>query len=642
MFGLRQKVLIGFGGLLLILLIVSGVGIGVLRQYRNALDRFLYDNWRSVEYARGMIDAVERIDESTRTVDARELRGAVAAPVADFERNLDAENRNITQPGEDALAAELTALWRGPQRGCRTTLDRLLDSSLNADERAVALAQLHALLPKVKSAVRAISKLNFDNMQPITGSIRSMSDKTSRLMVLLALAGAGLAVLFILLVSRLILDPVRTLTRSAREIERGNLDLVVQVNSRDELHQLAEAFNSMAAKLREYRRTNRAKLLRTQQTTQLAINSFPDAVAVLSPDGHLEMTNEVSRKLFGLRTGARVWDLQAPWLAELYEKTLQTLKPVEPNGYESALKVLDEKGGERVFLPHAVPILDADGEQQLLGVTIVLADVTNLRRLDEMKSGMLSVVSHELKTPLTSIRMGVHLLLEERVGSLTALQSELLTALREDSDRLHRIIENLLDMGRIESGGGLMQLRPESVEAIIADAAGPMLSAFADRGVRLSVEPPDAALCVLADITRIGHVLSNLLANALKYTPAGGMVRVIAVAEPATVRISVTDMGPGIPPQYHDRIFERFFRVPGQSGRGGAGLGLAIAREIVEAHGGAIEVESREGAGSTFSFTLRRADGPAEATASSLLARNVFGQSRQGVALGDVTDIHGR
>src|SRR5205823_12328830 len=145
------------------------------------------------------------------------------------------------------------------------------------------------------------------------------------------------------------------------------------------------------------------------------INSLPDAVAILSPDGIIEMANTAGQKLFGLRAEAHVSQVRGEWLAELYERTSTTLLPVEPRGYESALQVLDEGGGERFFLPHAVPILD-DG-RQLLGVTVVLADVTNLRRLDEMKSGMLSVVSHELRTPLTSIRMGVHLMLEERIGS---------------------------------------------------------------------------------------------------------------------------------------------------------------------------------------------------------------------------------
>ncbi len=372
--------------------------------------------------------------------------------------------------------------------------------------------------------------LNLENMTPVEGRIKAMADDASNLMLVLAGVGTGLAVLFTMMMARSILEPVKALTKSAQQIEQGNLDLVVQVKSHDELSKLAEAFNSMAAKLREYRRTSRAKFARTQQSTQNAINSLPDAVAIVAPDGNVEMANTAAQKLFGLRADALVTDQRAPWLVSLFNKTAADLRPVQPRDYASAVQVLDEKGGEKFFLPHSVPVLDEEGN--LSGVTVVLADVTNLRRLDEMKSGMLSVVSHELKTPLTSIRMGVHLLLEERLGSLTTAQNDILTAVREDSDRLHRIVENLLDMGRIESGREMMELRPEPAEKIVTDATEPLLTAFHDKGVSLTTQLPDVLPAVLVDDTRIGHVFSNLLGNALKFTPPGGQVTISAEAQP--------------------------------------------------------------------------------------------------------------
>jgi signal transduction histidine kinase len=230
-----------------------------------------------------------------------------------------------------------------------------------------------------------------------------------------------------------------------------------------------------------------------------------------------------------------------------------------------------------------------------------------------MKSGMLSVVSHELKTPLTSIRMGVHLLLEERIGSLTPEQNDILVAVREDSDRLHQIVENLLDMSRLESGRALLDLQAEPVERLISEATESVQAAFSERGVELDVEPSDSLPPVLADRNRISHVFSNLLNNALRYTKPGGHVRVSAAVDGNAVTFCVEDTGVGIPQKYQSRIFERFFRVPGQPGGSGAGLGLAIAKDIVQAHGGRIAVEGREGHGSKFSFSLQLArDGPAE------------------------------
>jgi len=386
----------------------------------------------------------------------------------------------------------------------------------------------------------------------------------------------------------------------------------VQVKSRDELRQLAEAFNSMAAKLREFRRTDQAKLARTQRTTQLAVDSLPDAIAIINPAGVIELSNEAARRLFLLRPGTAVSALRDPRFGEWFGKVTAEGRPYQPRGYEAAMEVYDPDGQLKFFLPHAVPVCDADG--RVLGVTLVLADVTNLRRLDEMKSGLLSVVSHELKTPLTSIRMACHLLLEERVGPLTHKQTELLVAARDDSERLQEIVEGLLDMGRLEAGRVELDLCPQAAQKLVNQAVEQMQTAFHDRGVVLEVDLPVQTPDVSVDPARIDHVFSNLLGNALKFTPPGGKVRVSAETLEGYVRFTVEDTGPGIAADQLGRIFERFYRVPGQSQQAGAGLGLAIAKEIVELHGGRLAVQSRQGAGSVFSFTLRRADAQVGAT----------------------------
>ena len=607
MFGLRQKLFFGLGGLLMILFLVSGLSVAVLHQYRSALDNFLDENWRSVRYGQAMVDDLEHLDDAAN---GRGNTAGAAAALHDFDVNLDAEDNNITLPGEDRIAASLTKLWRGTdlKGGVKVTTDCYLDvyKNLQSSRTPDGLASLQRLSPQVKSAAQSVIKLNLDNMTPVQGRMKEMSDQATHLMILLSAAGTALAVAFTFILGRSLLTPLLTLIRSFREIEQGNLDLVVQVKSRDELHQLAEAFNSMAAKLREFRRTDRAKLVRTQRTTQLAVNSMPDAIAIVNPDGLIELANDAARNLFQLNPGLSVSTLVDHRLPEMFRQVSRDGKVAEPSGYSNAMQVTDSAGQMRYFLPHAIPIVDA--EKHLLGVTLVLGDVTNLRRLDEMKSGLLSVVSHELKTPLTSIRMAMHLLLEERIGPLTPKQTELLVAARDDSDRLHKIIEGLLDMGRLESGNVEMNLRPESAEHLIQQAVSAMDTAFHDRGVSVEVDVPQDVPRVLADPDRMDHVFSNLLGNALKFTPPGGHVRVSAAPEEGFVRFSVDDTGPGIAPEHLARIFDRFYRVTGPNQPGGAGLGLAIAREIVLAHGGTIEVHSQLGQGSQFSFTLPRSD----------------------------------
>jgi len=640
MFGLKQKLAFGFGGLLAILLIVGGLGIAVLLQYRSALNMFFYENWRSVEYGQAMVDSLERLDDIARPISGRQgavttaqiqeaarnagaqLSGksfAAHSPLDQLETNCVAEDHNITLDGEETIAAAVTKLWKGeslkgeklPGESYRQAYLRLLDPTIQGakEDRTAAFATIERLSPLLKAQAQGVLHLNLDNMKPLDGRAKRMADNAIRMMVLLAVTGIALAVIFTFFVGRSILRPLATVTKSIREIEQGNLDLVVQVKTRDELHQLAEAFNSMAAKLREFRRTDRAKLVRTQRTTQLAVDSLPDAIAIISPDGHIELSNETAHRLFRLDPGTDIAQGSDPRLNLLVREVAAADQPLERRGYESAIEVYDHGGQLKYFLPHAVPIRDA--ERHLLGVTLVLADVTNLRRLDEMKSGLLSVVSHELKTPLTSIRMAVHLLLEEQVGQLNMKQSELLIAAREDSDRLERIIADLLDMGRLESGRVELDLRPEPAERLVSDAITPLETAFHDRGVALDVAIPDDVAPVLVDPARIDHVFSNLLGNALKFSPPGSRVRISAQNEEAMVRLSVDDTGVGIPAEYLPRIFERFYRVPRENQPAGAGLGLAIAKEIVEAHGGRIAAQSLSGQGTCLSFTLQRADQPA-------------------------------
>ncbi len=256
---------------------------------------------------------------------------------------------------------------------------------------------------------------------------------------------------------------------------------------------------------------------------------------------------------------------------------------------------------EKFLLPRLMGIRDE--ADRLVGVAVVLQDVTRFRLLDDVKSNLVSTVSHELKTPLTSVRMGLHLLLEERVGPLNSKQTELLLAAREESERLLRMINDLLDIARLESGrAGLLweDIDPESLVWTAEESSHPMVEA---RGMQLVVQVAPGLPHVRVDSRQIGHVFSNLISNAAKHSKPGDEIIIAADERNGSVRFSVIDHGPGIPPEYQSQLFERFFRIPGSDTRG-AGLGLAIAREIVSAHGGEIGVVSEPGRETQFFFVL--------------------------------------
>jgi len=245
-----------------------------------------------------------------------------------------------------------------------------------------------------------------------------------------------------------------------------------------------------------------------------------------------------------------------------------------------------------------------DDSGNLFGAAVVLQDITRFRLMDEVKTNLVSTVSHELKTPLTSIRMGLHLLLEEKIGLLNAKQLELLLAAREDAERLLRMINDLLDLARLESGQMRQRLEIISptvlVENILPDL---QLLVEANDGHLTTNIAPDLAN-VSVDTRQIGHVFSNFVSNAARFSKPGDDVQLLVKAVGNGIRFSVVDHGPGIPKEFQARIFERFFRIPGTDQVAGVGLGLAIAKEIVASNGGSIGLNSVPGEGSEFYFDL--------------------------------------
>ena len=278
--------------------------------------------------------------------------------------------------------------------------------------------------------------------------------------------------------------------------------------------------------------------------------------------------------------------------------------PWLPRGFGEALRLASPQG-ERAWLPRAVPLRGPDGA--VIGATVVLQDVTAARRIEELRDDLVATVAHELKTPLTSLRMAVHLCIEEAAGPLTPGQADLLHAARQDCERLQAIIDDILDLARIQSGR--LELHREALlaEELVAAVVDAHETAASGQGIALSADVLPGGPAIDGDRERLELVLGNFVTNALRHTPATGRISVRASAEPRQLRFEVEDTGEGIPPEHQPRVFDRFFRVPGRASRG-SGLGLAIAREIVQAHGGAIGVVSEPGHGSTFWFTIPLAD----------------------------------
>jgi two-component system, NtrC family, sensor histidine kinase KinB len=603
MFNLRQKLSIGFGGLLAILVIIGCQGIYLISNLGQSIDVILRENYRSVIACQDMKEAIERMDSGALfyLLSYKEGKELIDKNDQRFDAALTIELNNITVAGE----AEKAELIRTLFSQYRSVMRDFLSTAASQDARRdIYFKNLFPLFQQTKEAADEVLQLNQQNMSDANDRARSRAASARQQMGFLLFAGAIVAISFIVFARRWILYPIRRLIQSADEIKKGNLDLCIQVGAHDEIGQLSQAFNDMAQSLREFRRSDQAKLTRMQRSTQQAFSSLPEAVVVVDMDGAIEVATDSARTVFGLATGLKMADIPHPWLRESYDSARTALSASGSREDKTVFQFF-VNGEEHFFHPTAVPILD--GKRQPTGVVLTIRDVTLQQHNDDMKRGLVSTVSHQLKTPLTSIRMAIHLLLEEKVGTLTEKQAELLLAAREDSDRLNTILEDLLDISRIESGKARMNFTSVSPQVIAADAVEHFAATFQDHGISLKMEVTGDLPEVMADITRIVHVFDNLLSNALKHTSPGGAVTISALADDTWIVFSVADTGKGIPREYLNNIFEQFFRVPGQEVPGGAGLGLAIAREIVEAHGGKITAESTEGEGSTFKVALKRA-----------------------------------
>jgi two-component system, NtrC family, sensor histidine kinase KinB len=611
---LRQRILLTLAPLLGLLAVLGGSAAVLLHSLGGSSDAILRENYRSVIYMERLKEALERIDSSFSFALAgkEELakkqfddQWGKTRPPGPFLENLNLEAVNITVPGEGELVDQLKRLTddyqsRGEQFFSRKSADPARRGDYFNDEG------LLDTFKKIKDTADTILRLNQDTMEQSSRAAR----RTARNSLIGFGAGLGATALLAAWLARrtlhAILQPIREVTQSARAIGAGNLDQVVPVAHRDELGELAEEFNVMARQLRHYRESGYSRLLRAQRTSQATIDSFPDPVLVVDPESNVEMANPAAQYLFGVvgrepdQKAGVFWQPPEALRGPLLD-AIQGQRAYLPEGFDRAIPIAAH-GTEHAFLPRILPIRDPFGVT--LGAAVLLLDVTRFRLLDQVKSDLVATASHELKTPLTSLRLAVHLLLEETVGPLNSKQTELLIDARDNAERLLAVVNNLLDLARLEQGRENLHIEPIPPTDLLQAAADAIRPRADDKGVEIEVVVPAELPTVVADSSRIEHALGNLLDNALTYTNRGGKITLSAAPAGDQVVLAVADTGQGIPPEYLPRVFERFFRIPGQSLAGGTGLGLAIVREIVAAHGGSVSCESQVGAGSVFRLIL--------------------------------------
>lgn len=460
--------------------------------------------------------------------------------------------------------------------------------------------------PALRAAVEAcgqLRELSFRSMELAGIRARDEARRAVGLVAFVSIVSLALSSLVALYLARTIVRPVRALTESVDALRVGKFEQRVQVGGPAELQTLADGFNRMAEALAELRRWNLDEVLRAKDTLEATLAALPDAVFVVEADGSIGATNPMARRL-ELRP-TRASDLGLPRDAQAALEAALAGRPVPalvPDLARTVTAVVDAR--PRRLLPIVAPVLTSDRPRAV----VVLHDVTEFARLDELRSELVGVASHELRTPLTTLRMNL-MLLDERASQLDPRLREILDTARLGCQQLSDTIDELLDLTRIEAGQLRLSLDRIDLRVVVRRVVDALRPQFEDAGIAVRVEGVDAPIVVRGDPVRLGLVLSNVLSNALKYTPPRGAVEVACSTSGSDARLAITDTGRGVPEGLRERVFEKFFRVehhdPGHGQSQGAGIGLYVSRQIVEAHGGRIACEpGPEGRGARVMITL--------------------------------------
>ena len=442
---------------------------------------------------------------------------------------------------------------------------------------------------------------------------------------------------------------LNALRKSAEQFERGVYNIKIDLETReDEYNDVVRAFNHMADVIGA-----RENVLHSQNSTlsslnhrlQSVLNTTYDGIALLDHQNLFVLANRRFCELIGVSEERILTSTLVDLIPSLNERfaraqqlidDLMSFDKVDNRTEHVSERVIEMLAGERRFLQvYTAPVL---GENDLdrIGRIVVLRDVTREQELDSMKTDFIGVVSHELRTPLTSIKGYTDLLLSTAAGEITSLQSEFLGFIQASTTRLTNLINDILDISKIESGGLEIKHEPIDYNAIVNDTVRQMSAMAAEKGIEIKIVIPESLPHARGDSDKVSQIITNLVSNAIKYTPREGWVKIsVSVVGDSGLTTCVEDSGIGISPDDQKMLFQKFFRADNTTTReaGGTGLGLVIAKTLVELLGGSIWVESEAGSGSRFYFTL-----PISQAEGSSHSRVVTSLPERGIGLVLVVD----
>lgn len=572
---LKTKLTLGIGFLFVVILVFGILSIVSITLLKNDSAKVLKNNHETLVYCNNILKALDEVRFN------KEATGII-------ETNIAKQEKNITEPGEQ----EVTELLR-------KNFEELKANPSDSSN-----------YPEIRQSLQLINELNQQAiMRKNEVAVNTAQNATTWLTIIfsiLTLIAFTLAVNFPAVLSK----PVRALAEGISEIANKNYKTRIRLSQKDEFGTLADAFNKMAEKLQEYDSSSLAKLLMEKKRIETLINNMHDPVIGLDENKKILFANNEALKITGLKeediTGKPVQDVAvANDLVRSLIKEMIVIGTDVTSQKKEPLKIYADNK-ESYFEKEIVPIsITPTGEKEKIhiGNVIVLRNITPFKELDFAKTSFIATVSHELKTPIASIKMSLQLLDNEKTGALNTEQHQLLDSIKDDSNRLLKITGELLNMTQVESGNIQLALRPSDAKEIIMYAIDANKMAAENKHIKLDLTYAENLPQIFTDSEKTAWVLNNLLSNAIRHSHENSTIYLRIALQNKKIIFTVRDTGHGIAQEYKDKIFDRYFRVPG-SQKEGTGLGLAISKEFIEAQGGTIQVASEIGVGSTFTVGL--------------------------------------
>jgi len=572
---IKTKLNAGVGLLFFMIIVLSTLGGWFIYQLKKDTQNILAANYNTLQYSRNMLLSLEEI-------------GKEPFALSEFQKNLDLQRQNITESGEKEATQNIHEHF----------------SELQNDQGN------YSLHSAIRKDIAELMQLNMNAIQIKSGIANTTAQNA---IAVISIAGTlCFLIAFILMVNlpANISNPIRELTSSIHQIANQNYRQRVQFESNSEFGELAKSFNTMAEKLQEYSESRIDKILKGKKRIETLIDNMHDAVIGIDENRKVLFVNDEALKISGLKkenfVGKLIQDVAVS--NDLVRDLIKEI--INPNAEKNPAELLKifVEGKENYFEKEILDIKvipTGEKESSFIGQVIMLRNITPFKELDLAKTRFIGTVSHEFKTPISSIQMGLQLLENEKIGSLNEEQQKLIRGIDDDTLRLLKITGELLNIAQLETGVSQLNIRPFKINAIIEEVIKTNKSAADKRQISIHTDVDTTLDVINADQEKTLWVLNNIVSNAIRYSYEQSKVIIrVERLDSKHVKFSVTDRGLGIEEQYLKHIFTRYFRVPGTKTEG-TGLGLSISKEFIEGQGGIISVESEIGNGSIFSFILK-------------------------------------